>query len=130
MLIMRELFFYLFAHPLQVGCAQRLLAICLFALSFIGGVRWLQVLSVSIVGASAVALVPAMIVHGWASSAFDRGGGDFSGFGYLFVPVAFYLVWIPALPVALLIAATSSALFRLNQNSAGAKRREIIAESD
>src|ERR1043166_5056079 len=87
--------------------------------------RWLRSLGVSLSSASVVALLPTMVVHFWASSAYHAGGGDFSGFGFGLEPLVFYPIWLLALPISFLIAITSPALHRLGYNTSRGNSRHV-----
>lgn len=114
---MRETLLVLFRSPIQVGLGAAAVGIVLLLVALLfSAVRWMRYFGVSLTAASIVALLPTLIAYGWASSAAKPGGGDFSGFGFLFVPIIFYIIWLLALPVFFLIAVSSPIVLRLGRN--------------
>jgi hypothetical protein len=111
---MRELLLFLLEHSVQVGLCAGGLGLSLFVVSLLAlRARWLLPFGFSVLAASTVATLPAMFVHSRAVTVYNSGGGDFSGIGFLLVPIVFYVIWLPALPVFFLIAISSPTLRRL-----------------
>jgi hypothetical protein len=113
---MRDVFLYLIEHPLRVGVCAGVTGLTFIVVSLLTSrTRWILRTGVSFFVASSSALLPAAFIHARAVAVYNPGGGDFSGMGLLLVPIVFYLIWLPTLPVCFLIAISSPTLRGLGQ---------------
>jgi hypothetical protein len=121
---MRETLFLIIRSPIQIGLGGAALGVVILVLALVfSSARWLRCFGVSLAAASIVALLPTLITYVWAWLAAGPGGGDFRDLGFLFVPIIFFVVWLPALPVSFLIAISSPVIQRLGHHESNNNSR-------